>query len=453
MAKTRICVIGAGPSGMSMVYNFSKMETGNDAEIVCFDKQDTWGGQWNFSWRTGTDEYGEPCHNGMYKYLWSNGPKECLEYPDYTFEEHFGKPVPSFPPRPVMRDYIEGRMKKCAKDLKACFRFKTAVRFVKYNEMPEDNFSVTFTNLEDNKTVTETFTHVVVAIGIFNSPKIPNFPGIESFGGRVLHSHNFRDPNEFKGQRLLVIGASYSAEDIAIQCCKFGAKSIISSWRTKPMGFKWPKGIEEKPLVEKFDSNMVHFTDGTSAEVDTVIYCTGYLYLYPFMDENLKLKSPKLTMYPDNVYKGTLWLGGGNNKVFYIGMVDQYFSFTLFDVQTLWTCKYIFGELNEQTQREDLEKSMKEWVNRRNSLKDCHDEIDFQGDLITVLSKDTGYNIDSGPVGAKLFHTWEHQREADIVTYKDQCFPSIYTKSMAPAPSCKYSDALDDSIQAYTGAK
>lgn len=62
------------------------------------------------SFITGTDEYGEPCLGGQYRFLWSNGPKECLEYPDYTFEEHFGKPIPSFPPRPVLRDYLEGNI-------------------------------------------------------------------------------------------------------------------------------------------------------------------------------------------------------------------------------------------------------------------------------------------------------------------------------------------------------
>ena len=45
----------------------------------------------NYSWRTGLDEHGSPVHNSMYRYLWSNGPKECLEFADYTFEEHFGK--------------------------------------------------------------------------------------------------------------------------------------------------------------------------------------------------------------------------------------------------------------------------------------------------------------------------------------------------------------------------
>ena len=30
-------------------------------QIVCFDKQEDWGGLWNYSWRTGSDQYGDPC--------------------------------------------------------------------------------------------------------------------------------------------------------------------------------------------------------------------------------------------------------------------------------------------------------------------------------------------------------------------------------------------------------
>ena len=38
---------------------------------------------WNYTWRTGLDQHGEPVHGSMYRYLWSNGPKECLEFADY----------------------------------------------------------------------------------------------------------------------------------------------------------------------------------------------------------------------------------------------------------------------------------------------------------------------------------------------------------------------------------
>lgn len=104
----RVCVIGAGPSGMSALYQFKQLEMKGQEipEIVCFEKQSDWGGLWNYSWRTDTDEYGEPIHGSMYQGLWTNGPKECYEFPDYTFEDHFGKPIPSYPPREVFRDYL-----------------------------------------------------------------------------------------------------------------------------------------------------------------------------------------------------------------------------------------------------------------------------------------------------------------------------------------------------------
>jgi cation diffusion facilitator CzcD-associated flavoprotein CzcO len=45
----------------------------------------------------------------MYRNLWSNGPKEALEFPDYTFDDHFGRPIASFPPRAVLFDYLQGQ--------------------------------------------------------------------------------------------------------------------------------------------------------------------------------------------------------------------------------------------------------------------------------------------------------------------------------------------------------
>jgi trimethylamine monooxygenase len=79
-------IIGAGPCGLSMLRSFEQAEKKGEKipEIVCFDKQDDWGGLWNYSWRTGSDQYGDPIPNSMYRYLWSNGPKECLEFADYS---------------------------------------------------------------------------------------------------------------------------------------------------------------------------------------------------------------------------------------------------------------------------------------------------------------------------------------------------------------------------------
>ena len=56
----------------------------------------------------GEDKYGEHNHGSMYYDLWSNNPKESLEFPEYTYEQHFGKLLPSYVPRAAMRDYLEG---------------------------------------------------------------------------------------------------------------------------------------------------------------------------------------------------------------------------------------------------------------------------------------------------------------------------------------------------------
>ena len=54
------------------------------------------------------DDTGEMVHASMYRYLWCNAPKEALELPDYTFVEHFGKQIPSYVPRELIYDYING---------------------------------------------------------------------------------------------------------------------------------------------------------------------------------------------------------------------------------------------------------------------------------------------------------------------------------------------------------
>jgi len=159
----KVAIIGAGPSGLAQLRAFqSAKENGEKVpEIVCFEKQSNWGGLWNYSWRTGLDEYGEPVHGSMYRYLWSNGPKEGLEFADYSFEEHFGKQIASYPPRAVLFDYIQGRVNKAG--VRDWIRFNTAVRDVTFDN---GKFTVKVHDLPNDKIYTEEFDNVIVASGI-----------------------------------------------------------------------------------------------------------------------------------------------------------------------------------------------------------------------------------------------------------------------------------------------
>lgn len=117
-----VCFIGAGPCTLSALHFFKQMPTEEQEqwEVVVYEKQSAIGGMWQQegNWRVGTssmefnsfcltrvlgvDEYGMPTHHSMYRDLWSNGPKEALELPDWTFRDCFGENIPSFPPRCIL---------------------------------------------------------------------------------------------------------------------------------------------------------------------------------------------------------------------------------------------------------------------------------------------------------------------------------------------------------------
>ena len=57
-SMTKVAIIGAGPCGLAQLRAFESAQKKNEKipEIVCFERQEDWGGIWNYTWRTGTDE-------------------------------------------------------------------------------------------------------------------------------------------------------------------------------------------------------------------------------------------------------------------------------------------------------------------------------------------------------------------------------------------------------------
>lgn len=440
----RVAVIGAGPSGLAQLRAFQSaaQKGAKIPEIVCFEKQDDWGGLWNYTWRTGLDEYGEPVHGSMYRYLWSNGPKECLEFADYTFEEHFGKPIPSYPPRAVLWDYIKGRVEKAG--VRHWCRFRTPVRHVVFDH-ETDRFRVTAHDLVADRQYTEEFDFVVVATGHFSTPNVPYYPGFDTFNGRILHAHDFRDALEFKDKDILIIGTSYSAEDIGSQCWKYGCKSVTVSYRTKPMGYHWPDNWQEVPRLEKVVNKTAYFIDGTKKDVDAIILCTGYLHHFPFLSDELRLKTEN-RLWPLGLYKGVVW--EANPKLFYIGMQDQFYTFNMFDAQAWFARDVMLGRIKLPS-REEMEKDSRAWREREERLETDEDMIWFQGDNVRELIEMTDYpRFDIEGVN-RTFMEWEHHKHEDIMGFRDNSYRSLMTGNMQPKHHTKWVDALDDSLESY----
>jgi cation diffusion facilitator CzcD-associated flavoprotein CzcO len=69
---------------------------------------------------------------------------------------------------------------------------------------------------------------LIVATGIVANPYVPAFAGRDEFRGRVLHSVEYRRPDPFRGQRVLVVGAGNSAGDIAVEVSRAGGQVTLA---------------------------------------------------------------------------------------------------------------------------------------------------------------------------------------------------------------------------------
>ncbi|OQV15017.1 putative Senecionine N-oxygenase [Hypsibius exemplaris] len=420
VVNKRVAIVGAGPSGLAQLRAFqSAAEKGTEIpDIVCFEKQADWGGLWNYTWRTGLDEHGEPCHGSMYRYLWSNAPKECLEFADYTFDEHFGRSIGSYPPRAVLWDYIKGRVEKA--DVRKWVRFNSPVRMITYADSTE-KFTVTVHNHAAGKTYSEEFDFVVVATGHFSVPNVPYFDGVEQFTGRVLHSHDFRDAVEFSGKDVLIIGRSYSAEDIASQCFKYGAKSVTISYRSQPIGYEWPDNIQEVPLLQTIRNKTCSFKDGTSKEVDAIILCTGYIHHYPFLPDELRLTIANV-FYPPGL---------------------------MFDVQAWFARDVILGRKAIPSSAAEMDVDGECWREAERRLTSETETIRFQGDYVKALMTETDYPAFDIEAVGKVWSQWLRHKRENIMTFRDNVYESTMTGKMSTHHHTRWLEALDDSLKSY----
>jgi len=63
---------------------------------------------------------------------------------------------------------------------------------------------------------------VVVATGMAETPYRPAWPGSETYRGLLIHSSDYRNPQAFSGQRVLVVGFGNSGGEIALDLANAG---------------------------------------------------------------------------------------------------------------------------------------------------------------------------------------------------------------------------------------
>ncbi|MFE6907660.1 flavin-containing monooxygenase [Streptomyces erythrochromogenes] len=75
---------------------------------------------------------------------------------------------------------------------------------------------------------------VVVATGFNHTPRLPDWPGRESYAGRLLHAADYRNPQPYAGRDVLVVGVGNTGAEIAADLAEGGAARVRLAVRTAP---------------------------------------------------------------------------------------------------------------------------------------------------------------------------------------------------------------------------
>ncbi|KAI3794217.1 hypothetical protein L1987_36846 [Smallanthus sonchifolius] len=65
---------------------------------------------------------------------------------------------------------------------------------------------------------------LVIATGENANPAVPGIDGLTSFGGKMMHSSDYKDGAEFRGRKVLVVGCGNSGMEISLNLCRNGAR-------------------------------------------------------------------------------------------------------------------------------------------------------------------------------------------------------------------------------------
>ncbi|VDM92236.1 unnamed protein product [Onchocerca ochengi] len=226
----RICVIGAGASGLAA----TKVCLENGFQVVCFEKSCDIGGLWRYK--------PDPCpgEGTVMRSTTINTSKEMTAFSDFV-------PPPEMPNFMSHRHILEYfRSYAHHFNLLKHINLKHEVMRIERNEKYQElgRWNVKYRIINDDTIQTEKFDGVLLCCGHHTIPYWPEpFPGQEKFRGEIIHSHDYREPFMYRDKTVVVIGSGNSAGDIAVDLSKI-AKEVYLSTRsgTWVLSRIWDKG-------------------------------------------------------------------------------------------------------------------------------------------------------------------------------------------------------------------
>jgi len=208
VSPKQVCVIGAGVSGLAAAKAFAA----HGHQVTITEKSGDLGGVWDPS--------------RSYPDVQTQSPKDLYRYTDKAMPDSY----PEWPKGPQVHayllDYARGH------GLDRLMRFKTSVVAMARRADGKPGWTLEL-ETADGRT-SEDFDFVAICTGQFNEPQTLSLPGEGAFraqGGQILHSSGYNDASLVNGRKVVVLGASKSATDIAVTAVTSGAGEVTIVYR------------------------------------------------------------------------------------------------------------------------------------------------------------------------------------------------------------------------------
>jgi putative flavoprotein involved in K+ transport len=192
-----VLVIGGGQSGLSIAARLKQL----NVDTLIVDREKRIGDNWRKRYHALT------LHNQVQ-----------VNHLPYL---HFPPSWPTYIPKDKLANWFEAYVE--AMEL----NFWTGTEFEggSYDEK-ESRWTVTLGRADGTKRTMRP-RHVVLATGVSGIPSVPEIAGMKDFAGKVMHSSQYDDGENWKGKRAIVIGTGNSGHDIAQDLHSSGAEVTL----------------------------------------------------------------------------------------------------------------------------------------------------------------------------------------------------------------------------------
>ncbi|XP_076056876.1 uncharacterized protein LOC143034552 isoform X2 [Oratosquilla oratoria] len=407
-----IGVIGAGAGGLNAAHHIAA----KGMVPIVWEQSSKVGGTWVYTPSTGKDEYGLPIHSSMYENLRTNLPKEIMAFPDFPFKDEESSFVKHTSVLQYLQDYANHF------NIYPYIKFKSHVEKV-IPVIKEDGppaWKVSVKDLNTQECTTTVCDAIFVCNGHYSVPKTPPIPGIENYKGGQLHSHDYRSPDCYKDLCVVILGASASGLDISLEIASVAKEVILSHNHPAPIPSELPPNLKQmRGVVEATEKGFI-MADGQKYNADAIVYCTGYEYTFPFLDESCGITVKKNQVMP--LYKHLI--NTVHPSMAFIGIPFQICPFPMFDIQVSVFCKVICDEI-QLPSRDEMEADTKEELENKLDRGILPRHFHKMGEQQWIYNKELSEIANLRgltPAVENLYLEIHRYRRKNLMTYKSSSF-------------------------------